>query len=153
MDLAKKLEEKYKDVPLEDASQHYYGDGNVMSQLLTNMQDGIDQAGEIFLALENKPDPYHVSIYINQNNTSIQFSIDEFDEEEEEWANSRVFFTHQVGNIMTEALFVMQMMEDSGTSTGISQATNNWIEDLDFDVFGEFSSDYDISDWDEHIEY
>lgn len=39
----------------------------------------------------------------------------------------------------------MQIMEDSGTSTSISQAINNWIEDLDLSDFEEFSMDYGVS--------
>jgi hypothetical protein len=47
----------------------------------------------------------------------------------------------------------MQMMEDSNYSTGINQATNNWIEDIDFSDIGEFDEDYSVADQYDYIDY
>ncbi|MFV0393527.1 MAG: hypothetical protein ACK5LC_03885 [Coprobacillaceae bacterium] len=40
----------------------------------------------------------------------------------------------------------MQIMNDSLHSTGMSQATNNWIEDLNFENLGEIGFNLTIAD-------
>lgn len=153
MDLQKKYEEKYKDVDLKDASSHYYGDGNAMDRVLAEMQDGIDSAVTEYEKVKGNYDSPHVLIFINQDSYKISFSIAVYDEDEDEYTEEAQFFSHSVGEAMAEALVLMQMMEDSDVSTGISQAVNNWAEDLDLSGFGEFDSDYSISDSWELIDY
>lgn len=149
MDIGKKYEEKYKEVALEDASSYYYGDGNAMDQALAEMQDGINKAAAEYANIRGRYDDPHVNINICQDRYEITFHIATYDDDEFEYVAAELFYRHPVGEAMAEALVLMQMMEDSGTSTGVSQTVNNWVEDLNFSGFGEFDLEYSISDsWD-----
>jgi len=154
MDLQEPFREKYKDVPLKEASKFYYGEGNAMSRVLQKMQEGIDQAGAVYDGIKDRYDDPHVAIFIDQDNYQITFSIAEYDDEVYGPSDdSELFFSYEVGEVMAEALVLMQMMQDSNHSTGINQATNNWAEDLDFEHFGEFTMNVDISDSWGYIDY
>lgn len=153
MDLKRKYQEKYKDLDLEDASGEYYGTGNAMNRVLAGLQEGIDKAVVEFETIKGKYEDPHVNINICQDEYEITFSIAKYDEDEYEYIDGVLFYRHLVGEPMAEALVLMQMMEDSGISTGISQATNNWVEDLNFAGFGEFDSDYSVSDNWGFVEY
>ena len=132
--LEKKYEEKYKDLDNEDASSLYYDDGNAMDCVLGELQEGIDKAIEKYGKIKSDYEDPSVEIYIDEDNYEISFSIDD-----------DVFYTHFVGESMADALVLTGKMEESGTSTGISQAINNWAEDLSFSGLG----NYHVSDsWD-----
>jgi len=144
-----KFKEKYKNVELSEASSFYYGTGNAMDRVLAEMQEGIDRAVELVDEMkEESEEEIHVDVYIDQENLKIQFFTSEYDEEEYVYGlNEKLFHEHIVGDAMAEAMVLMEMMGESGTSTGIRQAINNWVEDLDFEGFGEeLGEDYDVSD-------
>jgi len=151
-----KFEEKYKNVELSEASSFYYGTGNAMNRVLAEMQKGIDRAVELVEEMkEESEEDIHVDVYIDQENLKIQFFTSEYDEEEYVYGlNQKLFHEHIVGEAMAEALVLMKMMGESGISTGVPQAINNWVEDLDFDGFGdELGEDYDISDSYDAVDY
>lgn len=144
--LREKYEAKYKDIDDEDASKYYYGDGNAMDNVLGEMQEGINKAAIKYRKIKDSYPNAHVSVYIDENKLEISFSL-----------GNKDFYCHPIGEAMVEALVIMEKMEESGMSTGISQAINNWAEDLGFGGLGECNvtdawdmlegfSDYDDED-------
>ncbi len=128
---------EYEDVEDEDASSYYYGEGNAMSRLLITMQTGIDEARAKYEERSGFSSSDDVSvghgdddveIYINEDKLELEFSMGE-----------NVFFRYSVGAPMAEALVLMEKMDDSGMSTSMGQAINNWVEDLNFSGFGMYS--------------
>lgn len=153
LELEKKYKEKYKDVELVDASKHYYGTGNAMDRVIEEMNEAVKTAAEKFEEVKGNYDEPHMRIFINQDTLEMVFSSAKFDEDEYEWVSDKEVYRHFVGEAMAEALVLMQMMEDSDYSTGINQATNNWIEDIDFSDIGEFDEDYSVADQYDYIDY
>ena len=152
--LIKQYEEKYKNVDLKDFSSYYYGSGNVMDKVLNKMQEGIDKAAEIYAPIKENGSEMNVIVDIDEDNYKMVFSYAEYDEEiYGPSEDSTKFYEFLVGEPMVEALFVMKKMDESNFSTGLSQAINNWVEDLNFDSLGEFTEDVQVSDTWSFIEY
>lgn len=124
--LIKKYQEKYRDIDDEDASKYYYGDGNAMDQVLGEMQAGINKAADKYGKIQANHSNERVTVHIDEDKLEMRFIL-----------GKNVFYCHPIGEPMAEALVVMEKMEESGVSTGISQAINNWAEDLGFDGLGE----------------
>lgn len=144
-----KFKEKYKNVDPNDASKFYYGEeDDTMGRVLGEMQTGIENAVTEFEKIKKDAvnSNLHINIYIDQSNLKIIFSVSEYSKEKGSYIHEKQFSEHFVGEAMAEALVVMELMEESDYSTPVSQAVNNWVEDLNFDGFGTFGMDYDISD-------
>lgn len=158
VELEKKFEEKYKDVELVDAAKYYYGNTHdekkAMIRLIIEMDKAVEVAANKFEEIKENYENPHMYIFINQDTLEMIFSIAKYDDEENDgWIPVKEVHRHYVGEAMAEALVLMHMMDESKQSTGIRQAINNWIEDIDFSDFGEFDEDYSISDEWELIQY
>jgi len=149
-----KFEKKYKGMSSEELSKCYYhgseDEDSVMGDLLSEMEDAIDDAVEIVDEMkENSDEEIHVDVFIDQENLKIQFFTSEFDEEACEYSlNRKLFHEHIIGEPMAEAMFLIEKLQESGR-TGMRQAINNWVADLADNLRGfgdELGGDYDISD-------
>lgn len=150
-ELENKYKEKYKEVALTEASDYYYGTENAMDRVLAELQNGINTAATKYEGIKENYEKPHVYVFINQDTLEIAFFIAKYEDFQQK--PDIEFYRHYVGEPMVEAMVLMQMMEDSLQSTGINHATNNWVEDLDFDALGEFEGDFTIGDQYEFIEY
>ena len=145
------FKEKYKDVPDNEAGKHYYspypGDPEgAMDRVLGDLQGGLNKAAKKWKKIKADYESPLINIYINEDGYTIDFAVshaerdeDEGDFDEEEYE----FYTHYIGESMAEALVLMQKMDNSGTSTPLSQALCNWAEDLRLGLFG---CEYIVSD-------
>lgn len=145
------LEDMKEEFATMKVSRYYYQDG-VMSGVLSAMQEGINQASEIYKKTKKSYTNPKIEIHLDENHYKLSFLVGEFNKETYSISNEVEILNYSVGEPMEEALYILNIMDELGRSTSLGHAINNWIEDLNWQEFGIWGIDFSCSDSWGHLE-